>query len=78
MNEVQAPAIEEALQAARAAVGKSNTARLREIFPSVEQTLKSGVKRELVLQILNEQGFELSMTGFKSALQRIRKEERAK
>ena len=58
--------------------GKSNTARLREILPVVEATLKSGVTLEKVLLTLNDQGFDLSISGFKSALHRLRKEERSK
>ncbi len=53
---------------------RSETARLRDIFDEVEATLAKGVRREAVLATLHEKGFTMSLTGFKTALQRIRKE----
>ena len=53
---------------------RSETARLRDIFDDVEATLKRGVRRETVLQTLQEKGFTMTLASFKSALQRIRKE----
>lgn len=79
MDHTQPQNIVDALtELSRTNEGKSNTARLREILPVVEATLKSGVTLEKVLLTLNDQGFDLSMTGFKSALHRLRKEERSK
>ena len=56
---------------------RSETARLREIFDDIEETLKAGVRREAVLATLHEKGFTMTMASFKSALQRIRKERAA-
>jgi hypothetical protein len=61
---------------ARDEKARSATARLRDVFDDVEAALKSGVRREAVLAILNEQGFNMELEGFKSALQRIRKQRR--
>lgn len=58
------------------AVGKeqrSQTARLREIYPQIEKSLKSGVNRQAVLDVLNSEGFTLSMSTFEKTLYRIRK-----
>lgn len=53
---------------------RSETARLRDVFDEIEAALNAGVRREAVLATLHESGFTMSFTGFKSALQRIRKE----
>jgi len=68
-------ALRDALQKlASDANANSQTARLRDIFDDVERLLQSGVKHEAVLNTLNEQGFSFTLSSFKSALQRIRKE----
>lgn len=64
----------EALQADASA--KSETARLREVFGSIEKALASGVKREALLATLHKEGFTMTMNGLRSALQRIRQENR--
>ena len=53
---------------------RSNTARLRDVFDDVELALKAGVKREVVLQSLNENGLDMKMKSFESAIYRLRKE----
>jgi len=53
---------------------RSETARLRDVFDEIEAALNAGVRREAVLATLHENGFTMTFTGFKSALQRIRKE----
>ena len=53
---------------------RSATARLRDVFDDVEEALKKGFSLADVLAELNQAGFNLGMPGFKSALQRIRKE----
>lgn len=53
---------------------RSETARLRDIFDEVEAALAKGVRREAVLATLHAKGFTMSPAGFKTALQRIRKE----
>jgi hypothetical protein len=53
---------------------RSDTARLRDIFDAIESALNSGVRQKVILRELNNQGFNMKMEGFKSALKRIRKE----
>jgi hypothetical protein len=53
---------------------RSATARLRDVFDDVEAALRKGFSLADVLGELNQAGFQLSMPGFKSALQRIRQE----
>lgn len=55
---------------------KTETARLRDVFDEIEAAFQSGVKQAAVLAVLHEQGFKMTMAGFKTALQRIRKERR--
>ena len=59
------------------ATARSDTARLRDIFDEVEAALRSGVRQEALLGALNQNGFQMKTAGFKSALQRIRKERNA-
>ena len=67
--------IVEALRALSAAdTGRSNTARLRDVFDSIEAAIGRGVRHEVILAELRKKGFDMEMTGFRSALQRIRKE----
>jgi hypothetical protein len=62
---------------ARSADSRSKTARLRDVFEQVEAALDAGVSRAQVLEELNRDGFEMTLASFKSALQRIRKENAA-
>jgi hypothetical protein len=55
---------------------RSNTARLRDVFDDVEYALRAGVKQIDVLDALRESGFQLTLTSFKSAVQRIRRQRR--
>jgi radical SAM superfamily enzyme YgiQ (UPF0313 family) len=57
---------------------RSETARLRDIFDGIEGALAAGVKTEIVLETLHKQGFTLALSGFRSAIQRIRKERKNK
>jgi len=67
--------IGEALRALSAAdAGRSNTARLRDVFDDIEAAIGRGVRHEAILAELKKKGFDMEMTGFRSALQRIRKE----
>jgi len=56
--------------------GRSNTARLRDVFAEVQAALEAGVRRRTILETLNAEGFKLSLKGFESALYRIRKQNR--
>ncbi|MCG9027359.1 hypothetical protein [Laribacter hongkongensis] len=52
---------------------RSETARLRDIVDEVEAALAAGVSRAAVLEVLNTQGFTMTLKSFESALYRIRK-----
>lgn len=54
--------------------GRSETARLREVFEDVEAALNAGVKRRAILEALNQHGFKMTLKGFESAMYRIRKQ----
>lgn len=53
---------------------RTDTARLREVFEDVEAALSAGVSRVNVLAELQNLGYTMTLSSFKSALQRIRKE----
>ncbi len=59
------------------ATARSDTARLRDIFAEVQAALDSGVRLNALLGALNQNGFQMKLAGFKSALRRIRKERNA-
>ena len=52
---------------------RSETARLRDVFPEVETALNAGVSRAAILEALHGQGFTMTLKSFESALYRIRK-----
>lgn len=54
----------------------SKIARLRRLYVHVEAALLRGASRQDVLSELNSGGFDMTMTSFKSALQRIRAEQK--
>lgn len=54
--------------------GRSDTARLRDVFEEVEAALSAGVKRQAILDALNGQGFRMTLKSLESALYRIRKQ----
>lgn len=53
---------------------RPEAARLRDVFDEVEVALKAKVPQAEVLEELHKIGFKMTLGGFKSALQRIRKE----
>lgn len=53
--------------------GRSETSRLRDVFPDVERALAAGVRRQAILDALHEDGFTMNMKAFEKALYRIRK-----
>lgn len=57
----------------QAAEGRSLAARLRDVFPDIEKALRAGVSRKAVLRLLQEDGMQLEMKTFESALYRMRK-----
>jgi len=71
--------IEERLhELATSSRGRSETDRLRDVFPSVEKAIAAGVGRKAVLEALHADGFTMSMKMFDKALYRIRKGEKSK
>ncbi|QSY07363.1 hypothetical protein J2A69_02075 [Burkholderia pseudomallei] len=52
----------------------SKIARLRVLYDHIDAALRRGAKRQDVLDVLNADGFSMTMASFKSALQRIRAE----
>lgn len=54
---------------------RSETAKIRDIFDDIENSLKAGVTRKTVFKALQDNGFDrLTFNGFVGALYRIRKE----
>lgn len=53
--------------------GRSETARLKEVYEEVEKALSAGVKQAAIHEALVKNGFSFSLSGFKSSLARIRK-----
>lgn len=53
--------------------GRSEIARLRDVFGSVETALSAGVSRVAVLKALHGQGFTMTLKTFDNAIYRIRK-----
>nr|WP_228857466.1 hypothetical protein [Pseudomonas syringae]QOQ33312.1 hypothetical protein [Pseudomonas syringae pv. actinidiae] len=61
------------------AVGpESKAAKIRKVMPLIEQQLSAGVRRQVILDVLKQQGIELSMETLKSYLYRYRKAQRQK
>ena len=56
---------------------RPGAARLRDVFDLVESALRAKVPQQEVLAELNKIGIEMSMGAFKSALQRVRKQQNA-
>jgi len=60
-------------------VHRSFTSYIRTVFPMIEEAIEEGVPLEALLAFINEQlGLCGSMSGFKSALYRIRRERESK
>jgi len=54
--------------------GRSESARLADVIDDVENALKAGVKRQVVLDTLHQcYGFKMKMSGFEKALRKLRK-----
>lgn len=61
------------------AVGpESKAAKIRQVMPLIEQQLSAGVRRQVILDVLKQQGIDLSMETLKSYLYRYRKAQRQK
>lgn len=66
-----------ALRALASSAARNDTARLREVFDEVEETIKAGVSAAKVHETLVAQGFKMKFSAFQNALFRIRKERAA-
>jgi hypothetical protein len=60
-------------QLATGSSGRSDTARLRDLYPTVETALAAGVSHAAILKALHDDGFTLTLKSFQSALYRLRK-----
>ena len=56
---------------------RSDTERLKRVIGPVEAALANGVRREAVLETLVDAGFSMTLNGFKTALQRVRRDLKA-
>ena len=65
-------------QMAEAQTGRSETSRLRAVLPEIEQALAAGVRRQMILEALHQDGFTMTMRTFEKALYRIRKGAKSK
>lgn len=52
---------------------RKNSAKLEEVFDDVEVTLKAGVSRQKVLEVLNANDIKMTLKTFNNALYRLRK-----
>lgn len=70
------PEIMEAMQTlSKGNVGKTATARIRNIFDGIELAMNAGVKREVIWESINKiDGYKMPLKTFESAIYRIRKE----
>lgn len=70
------PEIMEAMQTlSKGNVGKTATARIRNIFDGIKLAMNAGVKREAIWEAINKiEGYKMPLKTFESAIYRIRKE----
>ncbi len=54
----------------------TKAAKIRKVMPVIEKQLRAGVRRQAILDVLKEQGIEVSMDTLKSYLYRYRKAQR--
>lgn len=52
---------------------RSMAARLNDLHEAIEETLKKGISRALVIKELNSNGFEIKSSSFNTTLARLRK-----
>ena len=52
--------------------------RLRVLLPEIEKLAQKGVPRKVILEYLNDNGFNLNMATYATLLQRLRKEVKKK
>jgi hypothetical protein len=56
------------------AARRSRTAVLREVLPEIEKAMRAGVSQVVILEELRTLGFQMTQSGFRSALRRLRTE----
>jgi hypothetical protein len=56
------------------AARRSRTAVLREVLPEIENAVRAGISQVVILEELRTLGFEMTQSGFRSALRRLRTE----
>lgn len=75
MNRNQA--VQQFAEAMSSETERTKMGRLREVFDLVDSALRSGVKRQAVIQRLQTLGLDLSPTTFRTYVDRLRREQRA-
>ncbi|TXG97359.1 MAG: hypothetical protein E6R08_07055 [Nevskiaceae bacterium] len=53
--------------------GRTLAAKLQDLMPEIDRKVRSGVRHEEIIEVLNAQGFDLKLTNFRSILYRYRK-----
>lgn len=56
---------------------ETKAAQIRQVMPIIERQLKAGVRRKAILNVLKEQGIEITIETLKSYLYRYRKSVKA-
>lgn len=56
--------------------GKTLAAKLRALMPEIDDRIKAGVQHQEIIDVLNEQGFNVNLNTFRSYLYRYRKTSR--
>jgi hypothetical protein len=59
---------------ASGAARRSGTAVLRDVLPEIETAVRAGVSQVVILEELRTLGLEMTQSGFRSALRRLRTE----
>ena len=65
--------LEDRLKKLEAGTNRSLTARLADHLDAIESALSKGVKRELIVKALNDEGLAFTLRSFDTALYQIRK-----
>ena len=52
---------------------RTKSSRLNDVFDDIEHALNNGISRQSIIDLLAENGFEISMKTFESSLARLRK-----
>lgn len=52
---------------------RTKSSRLNDVFDDIENALKNGISRQAIIELLAENGLEISMKSFESTLARLRR-----